>query len=127
MKKNNNKNKSAKRWDGVDRRNGKNYLVKAINVFTVLSWVVFFLAIVISHYGRPETSNIIIRFHDIQIRDYWIPHLKVWLLILLGCCTTVSVVSLIANQLRKKRRSDSLRFSLYFLSFICAVIFFNIV
>lgn len=120
---NNNKNK----WDGINRRKkGNDWLIEIINVFTVFSWIIFFAGLLISHYGRPEASTILIKFYDIPIREHWIPELKQWFLFTLVACTSFSMTVLIANKYRLKRKGDHLRLSPIIISAISILVFVNI-
>ena len=124
--KNNTRKRNIKGYSGEDRRKGSDWLIKTMNVLTVLACLVLFIGFIISHYGRPETSNIIIRFHDVVIRDYWIPHLKQWFIISLGCSSFISLMALFINNFRIKRKSDNFRHSLFFFPIVAIIILFNI-
>ena len=102
-------------WNGVDRRKGPDWFTRLINTLNVLSWLVFVIALAIFHYARPELNNIILEFHKIPIREHWLVTLKQYLFISLYVSVTFSLVSLVGNQLRNKRRSDVHRYNLIFL------------
>jgi hypothetical protein len=118
--------RNIKGYESKDRRKGSDWLIKTMNALTILACTVLFTGFIISHYGRPETSNIIIRFHDIEIRDYWIPHLKQWFVLSLGYSSFISILALFINNFRMKRKSDNFRYSLFFFPIVSIIIFLNI-
>lgn len=119
-------NKKNPRWNGVNRRKGNDLLINVLNALTALAWLVFLAALFVADEGRPETGKFHIALFNLDLRDYWVPHLKKALFILLGVCTTISISSLLANQLRIKRKSDSFRLSLALLISLSAIITLNI-
>lgn len=123
---NNKRANRQKSWLGPDRRKGSDWLIKVMNLLTILACIVLFAGFIVSHYGRPETSNIIIRFHDIAIREHWIPHLKYWFVVTLGSCSALSLLALLANNFRVKRKTDNFRHSLFLIPILSIIILFNI-
>lgn len=102
-------------WDGKERRTGPDAYSKIINALNVASWIVFVISLAIFHYARPELNNIILEFHNIQIREHWLGTLKSYLFISLYLSVTLSLISLIGNQLRNQRKTDHHRYNLIFL------------
>ena len=102
-------------WDGEERRKGPDLLSQIINILNVLSWFVFVIALALFHYARPELNNIILQYHNIPIREYWLGTLKGYLYISLYMSVIFSAISLIANQVRNKRKTDYQKYNLVFL------------
>ncbi|QTH64345.1 hypothetical protein J1N51_02340 [Psychrosphaera ytuae] len=105
-------------WDGIDRRSGPDWVMQTVNTLNVLSWVVFVIALAIFHYARPELNNIILEFHQIPVREHWIYRLKQYLFISLYISVGLSLVSLLVNQVRNKRKTDHRRYNLVFLTIV---------
>nr|WP_210559571.1 hypothetical protein [Psychrosphaera aestuarii] len=102
-------------WNGIERRKGPDLFSQIINALNVLSWLVFVIALALFHYARPELNNIILEFHKIPIREYWLGTLKDYLYLSLYISVTFSAVSLIGNQIRNKRKTDYQKYNLMFL------------
>ncbi|NVK24481.1 MAG: hypothetical protein HWE10_06110 [Gammaproteobacteria bacterium] len=115
-------------WDGVERRKGADWVDISINVFNIAAWVVFVVALVIFHYARPELEYMYYQFvaEQVHVRTHWQYELKSWLLVALYICTAISVLTLIINKFRLKRKSDRQRYGMYMLVIVC-VVFISVV
>ncbi|HAW91711.1 MULTISPECIES: hypothetical protein [unclassified Arsukibacterium] len=98
-----------------ERREGPDLLRRAFKYVAIIAWLLFFAALVVSHYARPEMDSGLVRYLGLDIRDYWRPRLTFWLVYLLWGSVVVSMVSLVLNRMRLKRRSDHLHFNIILL------------
>ena len=98
-----------------ERREGPDLLVRAFKYLAIIAWLLFFAALVVSHYARPEMDSGLVRYLGLDIRDYWRPRLTFWLVYLLWGSALVSVASIVLNRMRLKRRSDHLHFNIILL------------
>lgn len=98
-----------------ERREGPDFLCRAFKYLAVIAWLLFFAALIVSHYARPEMDSGLVRYLGLDIRDYWRPRLTFWLVYLLWGSVLVSVTSLLLNRMRLKRRGDHLHFNIILL------------
>ncbi|WP_213997416.1 hypothetical protein [Arsukibacterium sp.] len=110
-----NKVGSDKGGPEFERREGPDLLCRAFKYLAVIAWLLFFAALIVSHYARPEMDSGLVRYLGLDIRDYWRPRLTFWLVYLLWGSVVVSVASLLLNRMRLKRRSDHLHFNIILL------------
>lgn len=106
---------TKKSWDGVDRREGPDWLSKLVNICNVSSWGIFVVSLAIFHYARPELNNIILEFHNIPIREHWVQQYKSYLYVTLYVSVFLSALTIVVNQLRSKRKTDHQRYNVVFL------------
>ena len=110
-------------WDGKDRRKGADWIDVSINVFNIVAWVVFVIALVIFHYARPELEYVYYQYisEQVTVRTHWQSSLKTWLLMTLYICAGISATTLVINKFRLKRKSDRQRYGMYMLVVVCIV------
>jgi len=84
-----------------ERRQGPDFLMKLLPIFNLISWGLFVLSLVLTHIAQPEMDTGIVRYHGIEIRDYWVADMVYWIqVILLGM-----IILLFGNILIAKRRT----------------------
>lgn len=81
-------------------------MVQTLHWLAVVGWVLFVVALGISHLARPEMDTGLVRYWNIQIRDYWDPARTAQLIYLLWWCCAVSLASISLNQFRLRRSTD---------------------
>lgn len=108
-------------WDGIERRKGADWIDVGINVFNIMAWVTFVVALIIFDRARPEQDYFVYQMvgEQIEVRKHWLEGLKDWLFVSLYICTSISVLTLIMNRTRLKRRDDRQRYGMYMLVSIC--------
>lgn len=98
-------------WDGIERRKGPSLFDRLLNFVNLGAWAVFVVALVLFHYARPEKDSIWhVRF-NIEVRDYYLQDLTGWLQLSLYFCLLLTVVTLVMNRFRLKRKSDNKRYN----------------
>ncbi|KKO50450.1 hypothetical protein VT06_00190 [Arsukibacterium sp. MJ3] len=95
-----------------ERRAGPDLLCRAFKYLAIIAWLLFFVALVLSHYARPDMDSGLVRYLGIDIRDYWRPQLTFWLVYLLWGCVIITAASIVLNWVRLKRYSDHLHFNI---------------
>lgn len=95
-----------------NRRHGPDWLLQSINWLSIAGWVVFVIAMGISHLAKPEVQFGFLQYLNIQVRDYWDPTLTARLIYLLWWCCGISLLSLLLNRFRLRRAGDHLRYNL---------------
>lgn len=91
-----------------ERRKGPDWLCLIVKWIALSAWFVFVLALLISHYASPDLDTGIVRYWDVDIREYWHPRLTIWLVYLLWLSIILSLLSLTVNRLRMSRVTDHL-------------------
>jgi hypothetical protein len=107
-------------WDGIERRKGADWLDISINVLNVLAWVTFLAALILYHYAKPEVQYFVYNLvrQPVEVRGYWREDLKALLELSLWMCIAISIVTLIANHYRLKRKTDQRRYGLIMLAVV---------
>jgi magnesium-transporting ATPase (P-type) len=102
-----------------ERRKGPDFWVISARVIAILSWCVFIIALVLSHFAAPEQTYGIVRYHNIPVRDFWNKPLTDYLYLLLWFSAIMSFICLVINQFRSRRATDSTYFNAILLLFVC--------
>ena len=88
------------------------YIQKSV---AVISWLLFLIALVMSYYAAPDKDYGVLRYYDVEIRQFWLTPLTGYLYILLWLSALGSYLTLITDKYRSRRRSDNPNFNLMFL------------
>ena len=88
------------------------YLSKSL---TVLSWLLFVFALVMSFYAAPEKSYGVTRYYDLEIRRFWLTPLTGYLYMVIWSSAAGSYGAQLINKYRNRRQSDHPQYHLYFL------------
>jgi uncharacterized membrane protein len=84
-------------------------------LLAVTSWLFFLIALVMSYYAAPDKNYGVLRYYDVEIRQFWLTPLTGYLYILLWLSTLGSYLALITDKYRSRRSSDNLHYNLMFL------------
>jgi len=99
----------------VNRRKSPDKWVFIVRILTLLSWLLFIVALCVSYYAAPEKDYGLLRYHEIEVRTYWLVELTGYLYKTLWLSAMVSFLSLIVHKFRSRRQSDSKNFNLVLL------------
>ena len=88
------------------------YLARALTIF---SWLAFLAAINISYFVAPETDYGVLRYHDIEVRRFWLTPLTGYLYLVIWFSAAGSYVAMLIDKYRSRRRIDNSHFNVYFL------------
>ncbi|QOL24843.1 hypothetical protein LP316_11040 [Thalassotalea sp. LPB0316] len=97
-------------WQGEERRKHTDFWVKTARSLTIIAWLLFIVALIVSHFAAPETDFGIVRYHDLEVRKFWIKPLTNYLYVILWCAALISYVSMIVNRFRARRATDNRSF-----------------
>ena len=98
-----------------ERRKSKDFWILAKNVVSFGSWLAFLVALVMSYYIAPETDYGVLRYYNIEIRQFWLTPLTGYLYILLWLSALGSYVALLIVKYRSRRTTDYTHYNLYIL------------
>jgi hypothetical protein len=101
-----------------ERRVSYDFWFYSAQVLAVVSWVMFLSALIMSFYAAPEKSYGVIRYHDIEIRQFWITPLTGYLYLIIWFSAAGSYTSTLIEKYRSRRRCDHTHYNLYFLLII---------
>ncbi len=101
-----------------ERRESPDVWFYLAQILALLSWVLFLFALVISVYAAPEVSYGVLRYHDIEIRRFWLTPLTGYLYLVIWFSAAGSYGSMLIEKYRSRRHSDHTHYNLYFLLII---------
>jgi len=110
-----NSDEFAKVKQKVDRRTATDFWSYAQITLVLLSWLLFIIALVMSYYAAPDKDYGVLRYYDIEIRQFWLTPLTGYLYILLWLSALGSYLALMTDKYRSRRRSDAPLGNLIFL------------
>lgn len=81
----------------------------------LLSWIMFVFALVMSFYAAPEKSYGVVRYHGIEIRQFWLTPLTGYLYLVIWFSAAGSYATMLIEKYRSRRQYDNTQYHLYFL------------
>jgi uncharacterized membrane protein len=81
----------------------------------VTSWLIFLIALVMSYYAAPDKDYGLLRYYNVEIRQFWLTPLTGYLYILLWLSALGSYLALITDKYRSRRRNDNPNYHLILL------------
>ena len=101
-----------------DRRRRKDIWFKMISWFAMASWAIMFVALIIYQKARPENVTFFDRFYDVEKNANWNPDLAFVLFLTMIFGLIVSIIGLIINKKRARRKSDRISVSLVLMAIV---------
>ena len=98
-----------------ERRQSTDFWIYLQTSLALISWIFFLIALVMSYYAAPDNDYGILRYYDVEIRQFWLTPLTGYLYILLWLSTLGGYVALLTDKYRCRRRSDNRHSHLVFL------------
>ncbi|KMT64871.1 hypothetical protein [Catenovulum maritimum] len=102
----------------ADKRKGPDWVIKTLWILTVLAWLGFILSLFSYHFARPELVPGYAEYIQ-TTQEYRTEWLKDWTAILtyqLIFSAIVSLLAIIVNSRRLKRKTDKFHFNLVLLA-----------
>ncbi|WP_211355788.1 hypothetical protein [Colwellia echini] len=99
----------------AERRKTADIWVHAKIGLMIISWVLFLIALVMAYYAAPDTEYGVLRYYDIEVRQFWLTPLTGYLYIMLWLSALGSYCALLVDKYRSRRESDNPHFNLLFL------------
>jgi len=97
-----------------ERRQSLDFWFYLAQVLALLSWILFIFALVMSFYAAPEKSYGVLRYHDIEIRQFWLTPLTGYLYLVIWFSAAGSYASMLVEKYRSRRQNDYTHYHLYF-------------
>lgn len=101
-----------------ERRQDHDFWFYLARVLAILSWIMFIFALVMSFYAAPEKSYGVVRYHDIEIRQFWLTPLTGYLYLVIWFSAAGCYASMLVEKYRSRRQNDNTHYNLYFLLII---------
>ncbi len=98
-----------------ESRQSNDFWGNAKTITTLISWLLFLVALIMSYYAVPEKDYGVLRYYDIEIRKFWLTPLTGYLYILLWLSALGGYLALMIDKYRSRRCSDNPHFNLWFL------------
>ncbi|MBA6232899.1 MULTISPECIES: hypothetical protein [unclassified Colwellia] len=98
-----------------NRRKSADIGVVLTRVLALSGWGLFIFAIVMSYFAAPEQDYGLLRYRDIEIRQFWLTPLTGYLYIVLWISALCSYFCLVLDHYRSRRKQDSKHFNLVLL------------
>jgi hypothetical protein len=98
-----------------ERRKSTDLWVYITRGLTFASWLAFCSAIIISYFVAPETNYGVLRYHNIEVRQFWLMPLTGYLYLVIWSSAAGIYTATLINKYRSRRHSDNTNYSAYFL------------
>ena len=89
-----------------ERRESEDFWFLFARTMSIISWLLFIFALVMSFYAAPEKSFGVARYHDIEIRRFWLTPLTGYLYLVIWFSAAGSYASLLIDKYRSRRQED---------------------
>ena len=98
-----------------DRRKSADFWFYLARTLSASSWLAFLAAIYISYFVAPETNYGVLRYHDIEIRQFWLTPLTGYLYLIIWFSAAGSYAATLIDKYRSRRADDLPYYNLYIL------------
>ena len=98
-----------------ERRKSIDFWFYLARILSFGSWLAFLAAINISYFVAPETNYGVLRYHQIEVRQFWLTPLTGYLYLLIWFSAAGSYASMLIDKYRSRRRNDDTHYNVYFL------------
>jgi hypothetical protein len=98
-----------------ERRESHDFWYYLAQVLALLSWILFVFALGMSFYAAPEKNYGMLRYHEIEIRQFWLTPLTGYLYLVIWSSAAGSYASMLVEKYRGRRQNDRTHYNLYFL------------
>ena len=98
-----------------ERRKSADFWFYLARVLNLCSWLAFLAAVIISYFVAPETNYGVLRYHNIEIRQFWLTPLTGYLYLVIWSSAAGSYSALLIDKYRSRRIQDNPHYNLYVL------------
>ena len=89
-----------------ERRRGPDGWIRVLQGLVILCWGGFIVLLGLYHHARPDIAYGFLVYGGVKVRDYWDPALTPWLVHGLWGCSVLTLVVLLFERQRCRRRED---------------------
>lgn len=101
-----------------DRRIKQDIWIYIARGLATAGWLLFIFAFIMSYYAAPEANYGMYRYHNIEVRQFWLTPLTGYLYLILWFSALSSYACLLIDRYRSRRKTDSKHFNLILLLLI---------
>lgn len=98
----------------ADRRHKPDRIIKFVTLTSAIGWIMIIICSMLIAYAKPEQTNMFYEMFNISIRDYWNYSLLYVVFILLVFLFLLSIIGILMNAMRQRRKTDKMNKSLIF-------------
>lgn len=98
-----------------ERRKSADFWFYLAKTLSIMSWLMFLFALVMSFYAAPEKSYGIARYYELEIRQFWLTPLTGYLYLLIWFSAAGSFTSQLLDKYRSRRNIDNPKYHLHLL------------
>jgi len=98
-----------------ERRKSADFWFYLARTLSIMSWLMFLFALVMSFYAAPEKSYGIVRYYQLEIRRFWLTPLTGYLYLVIWFSAAGSFTSQLVDKYRSRRNIDNPHYHLHFL------------
>lgn len=98
----------------IERRRKQDGIIKLVNFINTIGWILIIICSGITIYAKPEQTNMFYKMFNVHIRNYWNSSLLFAVFILLIFLFMLSLIGILLDALRQRRKTDKLNKSLIF-------------
>lgn len=98
-------------WSGKDRRKTQDSWRLIARVLAIFGWVLFIVALIVSHYAAPDQDYGYMRYRNIDVRDSWLTPMTGYLYVILWLSSLFSFITILIDKFRGRRATDNIRFN----------------
>lgn len=99
----------------AERRQATDFWSYAKTTLIIVSWLLFLVSLVMAYYAAPDKDYGVLRYYDIEVRQFWLTPLTGYLYILLWLSALGSYLALMVDKYRSRRQNDNPQYNLIFL------------
>jgi len=107
--------RAARKTSIKERRKLIDFWFYLARTLKICSWLAFLAAINISYFVAPETDYGFLRYHEIEVRQFWLTPLTGYLYLVIWFSAAGSYASMLIDKYRSRRRNDDTHYNAYFL------------
>jgi xanthine/uracil/vitamin C permease (AzgA family) len=98
----------------TERRRKPDGIVKFVTIVSAIGWIMIIICSILIIYAKPEHTNMFYEMFNINIKDYWNYSLLNFVFILLTFLFALSLIGIMMNAMRQRRKIDRMNKSLIF-------------
>jgi hypothetical protein len=98
-----------------ERRKSTDFWFYLARILTACSWLAFVSAIIIAYFVAPEKNYGVLRYHNIEVRQFWLTPLTGYLYLIIWSSAAGIYTATLIDKYRSRRKSDNTHYNAYFL------------
>lgn len=105
----------------LDRRRKPDIVIRLVHMISLAGWTLVIISSFLTINAKPEQTNMFYKIFNVPVRAYWNTTLLGDVFVLLIFLFVLSLVGILLNATRQRRKTDKLNKSLIFQAFMAAL------